>query len=75
MTDNVNHPMHYNMHPIETIEMIRAILNECPPMDPFSAYCLGSELKYRLRAGFKGNAQEDIEKAMKFRDFRLGKMP
>jgi hypothetical protein len=52
--------------------MIKVILNECPSLTPFEAYCFGNELKYRLRAGFKGDTLEDIEKALKYKNFRKG---
>lgn len=38
--------------------------------DAYKAYCLGNELKYRLRAGFKGEIGEEIGKAMKYIEFR-----
>jgi hypothetical protein len=46
------------------------ILTEVYGEKGFEAYCFGNELKYRLRAGFKGDAQEDIDKALKYEEFR-----
>jgi len=61
----VDHPGHYNQYPLEVIDIIRRVLGP----DGFKAYCLGNILKYRLRAGFKGDVTEDIKKADKYLDF------
>lgn len=67
MSDNVNHPSHYTAYPAEVIYMVKAVLG----VEGFKAYCLGNEIKYRMRAGLKGdNAAEDIAKAMKYKEFR-----
>lgn len=67
MSDNVKHPSHYTAYPVEVIDMIRAVLGD----EGFKAYCLGNEVKYRMRAGLKGdNAAEDIAKAMQYKEFR-----
>ena len=68
--DSVNHPSHYTRNPIEAIKAIEMILTEVYGEKGFEAYCFGNELKYRLRAGFKGDAQEDIGKALKYEEFR-----
>lgn len=54
MNDNVNHPKHYGSHPsgIEVIEIVR-----------WMNFNLGNVVKYVLRADYKGNAIEDLEKA------------
>ena len=65
----VDHPEHYNQYPIEVIEIIKRVLGP----EGFEYYCLGSELKYRLRAGFKKDQAEDIAKAMKYKQFRENK--
>jgi hypothetical protein len=64
--DPVNHPAHYKAYPVEVIDIIRHVLGD----EGFRAYCIGNELKYRLRAGDKGDAAQDIAKAMKYREFR-----
>ncbi len=64
----VDHPEHYQQYPLEVIEIIHLILGD----EGFKSYCLGNEIKYRLRAGFKSNSDEDIAKAMKYREFRRG---
>ena len=62
----VKHPAHYTAYPVEVIDMIRVILGD----DGFRSYCLGNEIKYRMRAGLKGDQQEDFEKAMQYKKFR-----
>jgi len=68
--DSVNHPGHYTEFPLEVIDVIKLALDEAFGEDGFKAYCFGNELKYRLRAGFKGEASEDIKKALKYKEFR-----
>ena len=74
MTNMVDHPEHYTKYPIEVIDMIREILTIAYGPDGFAAYCLGNEIKYRMRAGFKGNSEgdhvEDLNKALKYAEFR-----
>ena len=54
MSDHVNHPSHYNVHPsgVEAIDVCRYM--------PFN---LGNAFKYVNRAGHKGNRLQDLEKA------------
>jgi hypothetical protein len=52
--DNVNHPAHYKVGGIETIDFIEA---------KKLGYNLGNVVKYVTRAGHKGNLKEDLEKA------------
>jgi len=66
MNETINHPSHYTRFPVEVIDIIRAVLGP----EGFRAYCLGNEIKYRMRAGLKGDAVEDINKAMKYMEFR-----
>jgi hypothetical protein len=53
--DRVNHPSHYNSHPagIECIDVI----------EHFSLN-IGNAIKYLWRAGLKGDAVEDMQKAI-----------
>lgn len=55
MTDLVNHPPHYTSHPsgIEAIQVTRHM-----------NFNLGNAMKYIWRAGQKGDAIQDLEKAM-----------
>lgn len=57
MTDNVNHPSHYNLGKIEVIEAIE---------DWQLGFHLGNAIKYIARAGKKNPANwpEDLEKAI-----------
>lgn len=72
--DAVHSPSHYRGHyPVEVREIIKvtlAMIVDEEPMTPWQIYCLGNELKYRLRAGLKGDAAEDIAKAMEYATFR-----
>ena len=54
MNDPVNHPAHYTAHPSGV---------ECIAITEHMNFCLGSALKYLWRAGLKGDAVEDLEKA------------
>jgi hypothetical protein len=54
-SDPVNHPSHYKTGGIETIDFIEAKeLN----------YNMGNAVKYISRAEYKGNKQQDLEKAI-----------
>lgn len=54
MRDNVNHPAHYKVGGIETIDFIEA---------KNLGYHLGNVVKYVTRADHKGNKLEDLKKA------------
>jgi hypothetical protein len=62
MSDNVNHPAHYQTYidGLETIDIIYAVLGP----ERFEGYCRGNALKYLARADDKGNTIEDLEKAI-----------
>jgi len=61
--DAVNHPPHYKVGGIETIDFIEAKkLN----------YNLGNVVKYIARADHKNNRQQDLEKAMWYLTRELG---
>lgn len=55
MSDNVNHPIHYNSHPSGV---------ECIQVAEHMGFCLGNAVKYIWRADNKGNAVEDLRKAI-----------
>ena len=58
--DDVNHPRHYQLAPgLEAIDIIKSSLTP----EGYSGYLLGNLLKYRLRAGEKGDAAKDLAKA------------
>ena len=58
--DNVNHPGHYTIGAIETIEFIDQVCAHYPGDEAFS---VGSALKYIARAPHKNNRLEDLRKA------------
>ena len=61
--DPVNHPTHYKVGGIETIDFIEAKkLN----------YNMGNAVKYITRADHKGNRKEDLEKAIWYLKRELG---
>lgn len=63
--DAVNHPKHYKLFPdMEAIDVIEAALTP----EEFAGYCKGNALKYRLRAGEKGDTQQDIDKSNWYRN-------
>jgi hypothetical protein len=59
MTDLIKEPPHYTDGGIETIDYIRAKLTP----EGFRGFLTGNILKYMSRAGKKGKASEDHEKA------------
>jgi hypothetical protein len=63
--DNVNHPAHYKVGGIETIDFIEAKqLN----------YNLGNVVKYITRADHKGNTSEDLLKARWYLNREIAKI-
>jgi uncharacterized protein DUF3310 len=60
MTDAVNHPKHYNVGTIETIEFIDQV---CPHYSGDEAFSVGSALRYLARAPHKNDKLEDLRKA------------
>ena len=59
MDDMVNHPPHYTLGGIETIEYIEAKLTR----DEYIGYLKGNIIKYASRIGHKDNAVQDCGKA------------
>lgn len=60
LNDNVTDPKHYQVFPgVEAIQLIAKALTP----SQFYGYCLGNCMKYRLRAGKKGDTEEDLRKA------------
>lgn len=66
MSDMVHHPSHYcegrKYEPIKVIQ------------DWDLSYSLGNALKYISRAGRKGDAVEDLEKAKQYIDFEIERL-
>ena len=60
---NVTNPKHYQLFGcIESIEIIARAMT----IEQFLGFCLGCALKYRIRAGKKDDALQDIAKADQF---------
>ena len=58
--DPVNNPSHYDLFPGEqSIDLIE----KCLTPEEFKGFLKGNCLKYRIRAGKKGDLQQDIDKA------------
>jgi hypothetical protein len=58
--DMVNNPPYYKVFPdAEAIDIIESALTP----EEFAGYLKGNALKYRLRAGDKGDMAQDIDKA------------
>jgi hypothetical protein len=55
MNDNVNNPRHYTSHPSGV---------DCIQITEHMGFCLGNAMKYIWRADLKGDAIEDLEKAV-----------
>ena len=64
-TDNVNHPAHYKVGGIETIDFIEA---------KQLSYHLGNVVKYIARADSKGNRKEDLLKAQWYLNREIAKL-
>ena len=65
MSDPVNNPSHYKSGGIQVIDVIEAFdLN----------FRLANVIKYVLRAGRKGDALEDLEKAIWYLDREIDKL-
>ena len=59
LDQNVDHPQHYNVGTIETIDYLRSVLGNEGCYD----FCAGNILKYVSRAKHKGKPLEDLKKA------------
>lgn len=63
--DPVNHPDHYAKHPSGI---------ECIQITEHMNFCLGSAMKYIWRAGLKGDARQDLEKAKWYLDREMDRI-
>jgi hypothetical protein len=63
--DVVNHPSHYTQYQTEVIDIIKDCLTE----EQYKGYLLGNMLKYRMRAGWKGDREEDLNKSNLYQDW------
>lgn len=58
--DEVHKPQHYKLFPdMEVVDLIREVLTD----EEWKGYCKGNILKYRLRAGKKGDGMRDLAKS------------
>lgn len=64
MAESVNHPAHYKAGGLEAIDVIEAF---------GLGFCLGNAVKYILRAGRKGDAVEDLQKARWYLDREIAR--
>ena len=63
--DVVQKPKHYDTgFNIEVIEIIARTMTK----EQFKGYCLGNYMKYKMRAGDKGELNEDLDKAKKYQE-------
>lgn len=62
MSNNVEHPSHYNKGKYEVIDVIN---------DWKLNFNLGNVIKYVARAEYKNNAVEDLEKAMFYLNYEI----
>ena len=58
--EQVNHPQHYTTYDVETLDMMSRIWG----VQETISFCKLNAFKYRMRAGHKDNAQQDIDKAL-----------
>lgn len=65
MGDMVNHPPHYTAHPSGV---------ECIQVTEHMGFCVGNAMKYLWRAGEKGDAIEDLEKARWYVDREISRL-
>lgn len=56
--EQVDHPKHYNLYPIETIEMMVSIWGLEKTID----FCYMNAFKYRMRLGMKDGIEQDQKK-------------
>lgn len=59
MADSVNHPQHYMQAERETIEEMIVLFG----LENVIAFCRITAYKYKARAPYKGNMEEDLKKA------------
>ena len=65
LTNDPVNPNHYKKtYAKEVIELIQASLTP----EEFKGYCKGNMLKYRFRAGYKGDRDEDLKKSNWYQD-------
>ena len=61
MNHPVHSPSHYTKGRIEAIDIIEDVVSGAP--EPVVGYLIGQTLKYILRAWYKGDTRQDLQKA------------
>lgn len=62
-SDPIN-PQHYKQYAVEVIDLIQQALTP----EEFKGYLKGNMLKYRFRAGYKKDREEDLKKSNWYQD-------
>lgn len=70
MTDYVNSPPHYAGNGIECIDAIKAMLSR----EEYLGYLRGNAAKYLWRCRNKGNAAQDLNKAVWYQNRLLAEL-
>lgn len=67
-------PSHYeDIFPVSCFELIKARMKACYGDEwpkYYEGFLIGNEFKYKDRAGFKGDAETDIKKALNYNKLR-----
>lgn len=72
--DMVNSPNHYKQYDSIDGEVID-LIEEVEKAYPLGlGYCIGNALKYILRAPFKGNMKQDLQKAIYYLERAVSKL-
>lgn len=72
MNHPVHSPSHYTQGRIEAIEVIEDVVAGAP--EPVVGYLIGQTLKYLLRAWYKENPRQDLQKASWYLDRAIIRM-
>ena len=62
VTEDKYHDAHYSECVVEPIVLMQVYMTK----EQFKGFLMGNALKYRLRAGHKEDAQQDIDKALRY---------
>lgn len=68
--DDINHPDHYLVGGIETIDILKAKMTE----DEYRGFLKGNVIKYVTRAGQKDDEKADLLKAQFYLDLLIKEM-
>lgn len=62
--EQVNHPSHYNLYSIETIDMMERVFGTKRTIE----WCEQTAFKYRMRMGLKDSIEQDHAKELWYLD-------